>query len=53
MPLVVVKDKAVPLIAALPFKTIEPAPKPPPKLMPPDEVTVKALRPWRFVRQCR
>ena len=43
VPLVVVKDKAVPLIAALPFKTIELAPKPPPKLIPPEEVTVNAL----------
>ena len=41
--LAVVKDKAVPLIAALPFKAIEPTPKPLPKLIPPEEVTVKAL----------
>ena len=35
MPLVVVKDKACPLIAAFPFNTIEPAVKPLPKLIPP------------------
>ena len=33
--LVVVKDKAVPLIAALPFNTMEPAVKPLPKPIPP------------------
>lgn len=45
MPLVVVKDKVLPVITAVPFTTIEPAVKPLPKPIPPDEeeVTVKPL----------
>ena len=42
MPLVVVKDKAVPLMVAFPFSAIEPTPKPPPKPTP-EELTVNPL----------
>ena len=52
MPLVVVKDKTLPLIAALPFNTIDPVVKPPPKLIPPEELPVCTVKPFVRVELC-
>ena len=49
--LLAVKDSAVPLMAALPFSTMEPAVKPLPKLMPPADGAV-TVKPFTSVALC-